>query len=61
VTVPARKWTAKDKTNGWHFEVEPSNYPANYTGKRGGLDNFERICTENNNGFGLGAAEKPQQ
>jgi len=52
VTIPARKWTEKDKPNGWHFEVEPAN-----TGNRElVLDRFERICTENNGGFGLGAA-----
>ena len=55
VTIPARKYTNQDKPNGWHFEVEPANYPANYTGKRDVLDRYERICTENNNGFGLGA------
>ncbi len=55
VTVPARKWTAKDEPNGWHFEVEP----ATHSGKEIILDQYERICTENNGGFGLVAAEAP--
>lgn len=50
VTIPARRWTIADKPNGWHFEVEPAN------GAEGVLDREERICTENNGGFGLGAA-----
>jgi len=53
VTIPARKYSEKDKPNGWHFEVEP----ANYSGKEVILDRFERICTENNGGFGLGAKD----
>jgi hypothetical protein len=51
VTIPARKWTEKDKPNEWHFDVEP----ANYTGKEVILDSYETICTENNGGFGFGA------
>ncbi|HTQ98427.1 MAG TPA: hypothetical protein VMH83_00490 [Candidatus Acidoferrum sp.] len=51
VTIPARKWTEADKPNGWHFEVEP----ATHAGKDIILDREERICTENNGGFGLGA------
>ncbi|MFZ6724173.1 hypothetical protein ACO0K2_01625 [Undibacterium sp. MH2W] len=50
VTIPARKWTANDKPNGWHFEVEKANSP------QGNYEHYERICTENNGGFGLGAA-----
>jgi hypothetical protein len=53
VTVPARKWTEKDKPNGWHFEVEP----ATHAGKELILDQYERICAENNGGFGLVAEE----
>jgi len=52
VTIPARKWTEKDKPNGWHFEVEPTKTA---DGKLA-LDRYERICAENNGGFGLGAA-----
>lgn len=56
VTVPARRWTEQDQPNGWHFEVEP----ANYSGKGVVLDHYERVCTENNGGFGLVAAEPPK-
>ncbi len=52
VTIPARKWTAKDKPNGWHYEVEQ----ATSDNKEVQFDRYERICTENNGGFGLGAA-----
>lgn len=52
VTIPARRWTADDKPNGWHFETERSNHP----GKEVLLDRDERICAENNGGFGLGAS-----
>lgn len=57
ITIPARKWTAKDKPNGWHFEVEPANYVGKEPLKEPLLDNYERVCTENNGGFGLVAAE----
>jgi len=52
VTIPARKWTEKDKPNGWHYEVEQATSDS----KEIQLDRYERICTENNGGFGLGAA-----
>jgi hypothetical protein len=51
VTIPAKKWTAKDKPNGWHFQTSP----AKHSGKEVILDREERICAENNGGFGLGA------
>jgi len=55
VTIPARRWTLEDdKPNGWHFEVEK----ANYKGDKPIIDREERICAENNGGFGLGAAGK---
>ncbi len=53
ITVPARRWTEKDQPNGWHFEVEP----ATHSGKGLILDHYERICAENNGGFGLVAEE----
>jgi len=53
VTIPARKWQLGDKPNEWHFDVEP----ANHAGKEIILEGSETICTENNGGFGLGAAE----
>lgn len=47
-TIPARKYTHQDKPNGWHFEVSL----ANHDGKEALLDREERVCTENNGGFG---------
>ncbi|MEQ1601876.1 MAG: hypothetical protein HOP04_03740 [Methylophilaceae bacterium] len=52
-TIPARKWTEKDAPNGWHFETSL----AKHAGKQPILEREERICNENNGGFGLGAAE----
>ncbi|MFZ6773487.1 hypothetical protein ACO0LB_12300 [Undibacterium sp. SXout7W] len=51
ITIPARKWTENDKANGWHFEVEHATTKS----KDVILEHYERICTENNGGFGLGA------
>jgi len=56
VTIPARKWTEADKANGWHFEVEHAKHDGNDVI----LDRYERICAENNGGFGLGA-EAPKK
>ena len=58
VTIPARRWTTKDKPNGWHFEVEPANYVGKTPLKEPILEHYERICAENNGGFGLVAAEQ---
>ena len=52
VTIPARRYTDKDTPNGWHFEVEP----ATHAGTELVLENYERICAENNGGFGITAA-----
>ncbi|WP_410211493.1 hypothetical protein [Aquirhabdus sp.] len=52
VTIPARRYTAKDKPNGWHFEVLLNTRDA-----KGGepiIERDERICVENNGGFGQG-------
>jgi hypothetical protein len=48
VTIPARRWTVGDKSNGWHYEVPLANNPG---GPPVG-DHLERICVENNGGFG---------
>ena len=48
VTVPAKRWTAADKTNGWHYEVSLANAP----GKPAAGDHYERVCVENDTGFG---------
>jgi hypothetical protein len=49
VTIPAKRWTVADKTNGWHYEVPLANSPG---GKEPIGDHLERICVENNGGFG---------
>jgi len=48
VTVPAKRWTVNDPANGWHYEVPLANNPS----KPPVGDHFERICIENNGGFG---------
>jgi hypothetical protein len=53
VTIPARKWTEADKPNGWHYEVEAANH--NDKTAKLEYESYERICAENNGGFGLGA------
>jgi len=54
VTIPARRWTVEEKPNGWHFETNL----ANHDGKERILERDERICTENNGGFGVVAVSK---
>jgi hypothetical protein len=56
VTIPAKRWTVADKTNGWHYEVPLANAP----GKEPIADHYERICVENNGGFGQVAVSKPK-
>ncbi len=51
-TIPARKYSAKDKPNGWHFEATL----AKHDGPEPIVEREERICTENNGGFGNVAA-----
>jgi len=51
VTIPARRWVAGEKPNGWHFETDL----AVHDGKEKILERDERICTENNGGFGVTA------
>lgn len=53
VTIPARKWTINDKPNGWHYETRL----ATQTGKEPIVERDERICVENNGGFGLGSTQ----
>lgn len=48
VTVPARRYTENDKPSGWHFAV---NY-AKHGGKERIIERDERVCVENNGGFG---------
>jgi len=53
VTIPARRWTLDDPKNGWHYPVAAANNP----GKPAVPDHFERICVENNGGFGQVAVQ----
>jgi hypothetical protein len=47
-TIPAKRRTEKDAIDGWHYEVA-----LNYDDKgRPVIERDERICTENNIGFG---------
>ena len=56
VTIPARRWTVDDKENDWHYQVPQANNP----GKERIGDHFERICVENNGGFGQVAVQAGQ-
>jgi len=47
VTIPARRWTDDETPNGWHYETA-----VNGTGRRPVVERYERICFENNIGFG---------
>lgn len=48
ITIPARRWTATDKPDGWHFEVDL--VPGEDGSTR--IEHPERICVENNGPFG---------
>jgi hypothetical protein len=51
VTVPERRYTEADPSNdGWNYEATV----ANHDGKAPLHERYERICHENNAGFGLG-------
>jgi hypothetical protein len=54
-TIPARRYTAADQPDGWHFDVKPVNAP----GKPLAYEHWERICAENNGPFGGGAVGVP--
>jgi hypothetical protein len=58
-TIPARRYTEADQSNvnGWHYEVALANYPDK--DKKPLHERYERICVENNGGFGLGPAPAP--
>jgi hypothetical protein len=47
-TIPSRRWTVKDEPDGWHYEAELANLP----GKPPLAEHYERVCVENNGGFG---------
>ena len=52
VTIPAKRWTVASPTNGWHYEVPLAN---TVDGTKV-PDHLERICVENDTGFGRPAA-----
>ena len=52
--IPATKYTREEETDGWNLEARW----AKHAGKTQILEHDERICHENNGGFGLGAAPK---
>lgn len=56
-TIPARRFTAADTPDGWHFDVKPVNQP----GKPPRYEHSERICAENNGPFGGGAVGVPSE
>ena len=47
VTIPAKRRGGEDKPDGWHYEVA-----VNDDGKGPVVERYERICAENNVGFG---------
>lgn len=53
VTVPATRWQGTSQGDShWHYKAKPATYPADYKGKQTAYDHYERICVENNGGFG---------
>ena len=46
-TIPARRRGGDEPIDGWHYEVA-----INHAGKTPVVERYERICTENNIGFG---------
>jgi hypothetical protein len=54
VTIPARRYTEADPTDGWHYETRP----AFHDGKALLHERYERICHENNGGFGSPAVRR---
>lgn len=53
VTIPATKWTKAEESDGWNLEARW----AKHSGKEKILEHDERICVENNGGFGLGSTD----
>ena len=46
-TIPARRRTAENAIDGWHFEVA-----VNEANGKEVIERYEQVCTENNIGFG---------
>jgi hypothetical protein len=53
VTIPAIKYTKAEESDGWNLEA----HWATTSSKEQILEHNERICFENNNGFGMGATD----
>ncbi|KRA83619.1 hypothetical protein [Altererythrobacter sp. Root672] len=54
-TIPARRYTEADATDGWHYEAFAANRP----GQPLLNEYLERVCVENNGPFGGGAVGVP--
>ncbi len=54
-TIPNRRYSEADPSDGWHYEVNAANRP----GKPLLNERMERICVENNGPFGGGAVGVP--
>jgi hypothetical protein len=54
-TIPAVRYTAQDAPDGWHFETTLANHPKGEVI----VERDERICVENNGGFGNVAVGAP--
>lgn len=53
ITIPAIKYTRAEESDGWNLEARW----AKHKGDAQILEHDERICHENNGGFGLGATQ----
>ena len=47
-TIPVRRYTEKDETDGWHYEVEAAHTKDGHFEH----EHYERVCIENNGPFG---------
>lgn len=47
-TIPARRYTVADPPDEWHYEVHLANAP----GRPPIADHYERVCVENDEGWG---------
>lgn len=54
ITIPAIKYTQEEESDGWNLEARW----AKNDGQAKILEHDERICHENNGGFGLGSSEQ---
>jgi hypothetical protein len=59
VTIPARRYTEEDDPDGWHYDVAFANRPGVKADAKPLVERYERICVENNGGFGSVAVATP--